>query len=121
MLIFESLIRRDLIKRSGHYTVEECKIYFREPPVLAEKKVLDHISEMYEKITLNPHLTITVVDSLDDICRICGKNDGNNCTSVNEGNNKKIDLKVINNYGLIPERKYTSDDLLFKLSRNIYA
>lgn len=62
-----------------------------------------HYAEaVYMKIIENPHLKITITDSLDHICRMCGKHDDFSCTKLGEDEMrlKTLDNEVINYFGL---------------------
>ncbi len=79
----------------------------------------DYAENILKKIIENPFLKIAIVDSLDDICVMCGNHDGANCAKNGEDEKKlkRFDRKVSGKFGLVVGRSYSSDDFLFRLDR----
>lgn len=78
-------------------------------------------AQIYKRMIENPFLKIEITDSLDNICIICGRHDGTKCVRAGEDEKKhKVkDRETINKFVLTLGRTYSSDDLLFKLMKNI--
>ena len=81
----------------------------------------DYAHNAFKKIIENPYLKVTITNSIDYICDLCGHHDDTGCTKPGESEEelKFLDRRIINDFELTLGRSYSSDDLLFKLRRKI--